>query len=414
MGPFFTIWIGQAFSLLGSQLVQFAVVWWLTKSTGSATTLALASLAALLPQVIIGPFAGALVDRWSRRTIMVVADAVVALATLVLAGLFWLDVAAVWTIYGLLLIRATGAAFHWPAMQASTTLMVPGKHLSRVAGLNQTLFGVAGILIPPLGALAVEALPMQTILAIDVATAIPAIGALLFIAVPQPSRLSPLEAASRGPSVWVDMREGLQFVLNWRALMVLSFVGVMVNMLGRAAGSLTPLLVVQHFGGGALQLGWWESAVGIGSVLGGAILGMWGGLRRRVVTQMLALAVDGLAVILIGLSPQDSFLLAVVLVFITGLLEAFVLGLSGAIGQSLIPPEMQGRVFSLLTSLTHGLAPLGLLLAGPTADGLGVRFWYVLTGIMITAMGAGALFVPAIVRIEDRAYRHRGSGDSDP
>jgi len=168
MKPFLIIWIGQAFSLLGSQLVQFALVWWLTRTTGSATMLALATLAALLPQILIGPFAGALVDRWSRRRVMIVADIAIALATLGLAVLFWLNVAQVWNIYVLLLIRATGAAFHWPAMQASTPLMVPQKHLSRVAGLNQTLSGLAGILIPPLGALAIEVLPMQGVLAIDV------------------------------------------------------------------------------------------------------------------------------------------------------------------------------------------------------------------------------------------------------
>jgi len=410
MRSFFTIWTGQAFSLLGSQLVQFAIVWWLTKTTGSATMLALASLAALLPQILIGPFAGALVDRWSRRTIMIVADTAIALATLVLAVLFWRNVAAVWNIYVLLLIRATGAAFHWPAMQASTTLMVPEKHLSRIAGLNQTLSGMAGILIPPLGAVAVEALPLQGVLAIDVATAIPAIASLLFIAIPQPARASTPETAGGSPSVWADMREGLRFVLNWKALMMLSAIGIAVNMLGQAAGSLTPIMVMQHFQGGALELGWWQSAVGIGAVLGGVILGVWGGFRRRVVTQMLALALDGLAIIVIGLSPKAAFLPAVAMIFFTGFLEAIVLGLSGAIAQAIIPPQVQGRVFSLLTSASQGLAPLGLLLAGPTADALGVRFWWLLTGIIIAVMGTGALLVPAIVRIEEQARQPSGSG----
>ena len=407
---FFVVWAGQAFSLLGSQLVQFAMVWWLTKTTGSATMLALASLAALLPQILAGPFAGALVDRWSRRTVLIVADMAIALTTLALAILFWLRVVEVWNVYVLLLIRATGAAFHWPAMQASTTLMVPERHLSRIAGLNQTLLGVAGILIPPLGALAVEALPMQSVLAIDVATAVPAVGALLFVAIPQPTRTSTPEMATRKPSVWTDMREGLRFVWSWKALMMLSVIGIMVNMLGRAAGSLTPILVTQHFQGGVLELGWWQSAVGIGSVLGGVILGVWGGFRRRVVTQMLALAADGLAIIVIGLSPKEAFLPAVAVIFVTGLLEAVVLGLSGAIAQAIIPPAMQGRVFSLLTSASQGLAPLGLLLAGPTADGLGVQFWYVLTGVIIAAMGTGALFVPAIVHVEEHAYRPARSG----
>ena len=297
MRPFFVIWTGQAFSLLGSQLVQFAIVWWLTRATGSATMLALATLVALLPQIILGPFAGALVDRWSRRVVMIVADTVIAVATLALALLFWRNVIQVWHIYLLLLVRAMGGAFHWPAMQASTPLMVPQKHLPRIAGLNQTLGGLAGILIPPLGALAIEALPMQGVLAIDVLTAAPAIVSLLFIAIPQPPRAPAPQAAAGGSSLWADMREGLHFVLGWRALLVLSMIGVLINMLGRAAASLTPILITQHFQGGALQLGWWQSAAGVGAVLGGVILGAWGGFRRRVVTQMAALVLDGLAII---------------------------------------------------------------------------------------------------------------------
>ena len=407
--PFITIWTGQAFSLLGSQLVQFALVWWLTKTTRSATMLALASLAALLPQILIGPFAGALVDRWSRRMILIFADTAIALATLVLALLFWLNIAAVWTIYMLLVIRATGAAFHWPAMQASTTLMLPKKHLSHLAGLNQVLFGAAGILIPPLGALAMEILPMQGILAIDVVTAIPAITALLFIAIPQPVRVLTPNMTSlkprRGalPPVLADMREGLKFIWGWKALMLFSVIGIVVNMLGRAAGSLTPILITQHYQGGVLELGWWQSAVGIGSVIGGILLGLWGGFRRRVVTQLLALALDGLVIILIGLSPANAFLFGLGSVFFVGLLETIVIGLGGAIGQAIIPPEVQGRVFSLLASVSQGLAPLGLLIAGPFADTFGVRLWWVLSGIFIAGMGAGAFFFPTIVHLEDRS-----------
>jgi len=166
---------------------------------------------------------------------------------------------------------------------------------------------------------------------------------------------------------------------------------------------------VQHFRGGALQLGWWQSAVVVGSVIGGAILGIWGGFRRRVVTQNLALALDGLAIIVIALCPKDAFWLAVVVVFFVGFLETMALGLGGAVAQAIIPPEMQGRVFSLLMSATQALAPLGLLLAGPTADAFGIQFWWILTGIMITVMGAGALFVPAVVHIEDKRPGAQGS-----
>ena len=112
MAPFVIIWIGQAFSLLGSQLVQFALIWWLTESTGSATVLATASLVGLLPQVVFGPLVGALVDRWNRRNVMLVADSVIALATVGLALLFWADVAQVWHIYLLMFVRATAGGLY--------------------------------------------------------------------------------------------------------------------------------------------------------------------------------------------------------------------------------------------------------------------------------------------------------------
>ncbi len=401
MKTFLIVWIGQAFSLLGSQLVQFALVWWLTKSTGSATVLALATLLALLPQIIIGPFAGAVVDRWSRRWIMLIADAAIAVATLLLAGLFWLDLANVWSIYGLILLRSTGAAFHWPAMQASTTMMVPREKLARVAGLNQTLAGVAGIFIPPLGALAMEALPMQAILVIDVVTAVPAVATLLVVSIPQPVRQS-LEVNAPKSSVWADLRQGFHFILGWKGLMMFSVIGLVINIFGRAAASLTPLLVTQHFLGGVLELGWFLGATGFGTLAGGLILGLWGGFKNRVFTMLLGLILDGLAIILISFSTPQAFGLALVAIFCVGFLETIVIGLNGAIFQAIIPPDVQGRVFALLMSLAQVSAPLGLIVAGPFADRFGITTWWMLTGLIIGGMGVAAFFIPSVVRIEEK------------
>src|SRR4030042_661907 len=138
---FFVMWGCQAPSLIGSALVQFALVWWLTIETESATVLAFAMMMAMLPQIVIGPFAGALVDRWNRRHVMIWADLSIALATAVLIVLFAADIQQVWHIYAILFVRSAGGAFQWPAMAASTTLMVPKKHLARVGGLNEAIQG---------------------------------------------------------------------------------------------------------------------------------------------------------------------------------------------------------------------------------------------------------------------------------
>ena len=189
--PFLIVWAGQAFSLLGSELVQFALIWWMTRESKSAVVLTTATIVSLLPRMLLMPFAGALVDRWRRRKILILADTFIALATLVLAGLFAAGIAEIWHIYFLLVVRSLGSVFHRPAMMASTTLMVPKKHLSRVAGMNETLSGALSIASPPLGALLMTIWPLQSILMIDVVTALAAIIPLFFIDVPQPSGWEP-------------------------------------------------------------------------------------------------------------------------------------------------------------------------------------------------------------------------------
>ena len=206
---FFTIWGGQAFSLFGSALVQFALIWWLTQETGSATVLATATLFGLLPQIVLGPFSGPLIDRWSRRLVMIFSDAGIAIATGVLAYLFWAGLVETWHVYAVLFIRSAGGAFHWPAMQASTTLMVPEKHLSRVAGMNQTLQGLVSIIAPPTGAVLIGWLPTQGVLMIDVVTAIIAILPLLFLPVPQPVRQVHPDSDGKHPTYWQDVKEGI-------------------------------------------------------------------------------------------------------------------------------------------------------------------------------------------------------------
>jgi DHA3 family macrolide efflux protein-like MFS transporter len=402
MRPFFTIWTGQAFSLLGSTLVQFALVWWLTRTTGSATVLALATMMAMLPQVIVSPLAGALVDRWNRRVVMIVADGLIALAVAVLALLYVVEGVQLWHIYVLMFLRAVGGAFHWPAMQASTSLMVPEKHLSRVAGLNQALQGLAAIVAPPLGALLLDTLPMQAVLAIDVLTAALAIFPLFFVHVPQPAHTAAVEGAARG-SVMADLRQGLRFLWGWPGMLMVIGIAMMVNLLLHPAMSLQPLLVTDHFGGGALELAWLQSAFGLGFVAGGITLSAWGGFKRRAVTGVLALALGGFGFALVGLAPAYAFSLAVGAMFFAGFMMVIVNGSVFAMLQAAVPAAMQGRVFTVVLSGSGIMAPLGLAIAGPVADALGVRAWFLAGGVVMVMMGLGALFVPAIMHIEDRA-----------
>ena len=397
--PFFTIWTGQAFSLLGSSVAGFALVWWLTKTTGSATVLATATLVAMLPGILLGPLAGALVDRWNRRLVMIVADSFVALVSAWLAYLFWVGAMRPWHVYVISLARAVGGCFHWPAMQASVSLMVPGKHLSRVAGFNQTLHGAMNIVAPPMGALLLSLLPLHGIMGIDVVTASLAILSLVVVFIPQPERTV---VSERGlPSVWQDVRAGFRYVRGWRGLTLLLVMAAIINFMIYPGFSLLPLLVSEHFHGQALQLGWMNSAWGIGIVLGGLILGVWGGFRRRMFTSLAGVAGMGLGFTLIGLAPGWTFVLALGATFFAGLMNPIANGPIHAMLQTLVAPEMQGRVFTLIGSATQAAAPLGLAVAGPLADIVGVKVWFVLGGVACLLIGVGGFFLPPIVHLED-------------
>jgi len=315
--PFFTIWTGQAFSLIGSRIVQFALVWWLTRLTGSATVLATASMVAIVPEIFLAPIAGAYVDRWNRRMVMIVADGVIALTLLWLAYLFWVDAVQIWHVYVVMAVRAVGGSFHWPAMQASTSLMVPEKHLTRVAGLNQTLNGALNIIGPPLGALLMGVMPLSSIMLIDVGTAALAILSLLFVHIPQPRRD---DMGVEKPTIWADMREGLRYIWGWSGLMTLIGVAMVVKVALTPAFSLLPLLVSQHFSGDAAQLSLLEAVAGVGIVAGGLILSVWGGFRRKIYTTMLGMIILGLSFVVLGLTPGGLFRMALASIFVVGLM----------------------------------------------------------------------------------------------
>lgn len=408
---FFTIWTGQQLSWLGSAVAQFALIWWVTETTGSATMLATATLVSLLPGIVLGPFIGALVDRWNRRLVMLAADALIALASAWLAYLFWIDALQMWHVYLIMVARSLGVSFHFPAMQASVPLMVPGKHLPRVAGLNQTIAGAVNIMSPPLGAMMLGILPLHAIMAVDVITAIFSVAPLLFIDVPQPPRAKPAAAGESKPSLWEDVKEGLRYIWGWPGLSALLGLAMLLNFIVSPAMTLLPILVTKHFGGGAVQLGWLNSSWGIGLVAGGLFLGVWGGFRRRIATMLLGIAGLGAALLVIGLTPASLFPLALAALFAGGVMNSLTNGVGFALIQGIVAPEMQGRVFMVMMSMANLISPLSMAVAGPVADAAGVRFLYLIAGAISFGIGTLAFFVPVVMNIEDNYQTQVSSKD---
>jgi len=397
---FFTVWTGQAFSLFGSALVQFALIWWLTKESGSATVLAIATLVGMLPMIVLGPFAGALVDRGNRRLIMIFADATIAVFSLLLAWLFVTGIVQIWHVYAIMAVRSLGGAFHFPAMSASTPLMVPEEQLTRVNGLNQTLQGINGLIAPPVGALLISILPTQGILLIDVGTAMLAILPLLFISIPQPKRHEDAENKEK-PGLVQDIRAALTYIRAWPGLVAILFMALFLNFLLVPTGALFPLLVTKHFEKGALELGLINSLEGIGIIAGGILLSVWGGFKKKIVTSMAGIILLGTAVMLLGFTPANLFSMALAAIFLMGFAIPITNGPIGALFQSVIRQDMQGRVMSLVSSAATAMAPLGLLIAGPLSDAFGIRVWFWMGGLFCLFIGVAGFFIPTVMNIEN-------------
>ncbi len=392
---FAPIWIGQAASLIGSQIASFALVWWMTVTTGSATVLATATIATILPGIVLGPVIGAYVDRWDRKRVMIIADLASALAAGALGVLFLTGAIEVWHIYAAAFVRGIAGYFHLSAMRAATTLLVPPAQFTRVAGLNQMLAAAVGLLAPPLGALAVSIAPIHALMWLDVATALLAIAPLLFVIVPKPP------ARAEETHLLQDIREGFSFILAWRGMVLTTIVSVVLNFLLAPALALTPLLATKHFGGGALEIAYITAAMSVGLLVGGGLVAVMGGFKNRIAVSIWGVIAMGVAGLATAFAPPGYFYVAIAGLVALGVANAFANAPMAAIFQTVVPPELQGRVLTLIYSLCAAGMPIGLAIAGPLTDWLGPQIWFQVGAIACIVMGAIEFSSRAIMTIEN-------------
>jgi DHA3 family macrolide efflux protein-like MFS transporter len=373
MKKFFVLWSSQAASLFGSAVVQFALAWYLARETGSATVLSIALIVAIIPYIILGPFVGPLVDRWSRKYIMIFADLLTAALTAVLVVLFFTGTIQIWHIYVIMAGRSIGDAFQNPALSAAIPMIVPEKHLVRANGFFQMLQSAIKIVAPLAGAFLMETLDMQWVLSVDIATAVIAIACLLPLIIPQPPRTT-LPAKS---NYFAEMRQGFSYIWARPGLAMLIGMVALLVFFAVPAANLFPIMVQSHLEGNVIMLGWIGAASGIGGILGGLVMGAWGGFKKRIITAILGFAIMIPCSIGVGLTSVDIFYTTTVPAMIfMGIGNAFVSAPLAAIMNAVVAKDIQGRVFAIQGSIVTLAMPLGLLLAGPVADAFDIRSLY--------------------------------------
>lgn len=391
---YWSVFSGQALSLIGSALTQFVLLWWITDTTGSVSALATAGTAALLPQALLSPFGGVLADRYSRRVLMIAADAISAVCMLVLILLFLTGRIELWHIYTMMLVRSAMQAFQTPAAAASTAMLVPESFLSRAAGLNQTLQSLMTIAAAPLGALAIGVMPIGLALAIDVVTAILGILPLLIFRIPQ-MRYKP----EHGTGLWIEFSEGVRLVWDDPGLRRLyALLGAVVLVIMPSA-TLVPLLVKEHFGGGATEAALLEAVGGVGMLIGSIVITALAP-QKYVRWVLSGFALSCFAFALASLMPGNSLELALIWWGLSGIMFVIGNGPFMALLQTTVPNRLQGRVLSLLNTIMGLAAPAGLLIATPLGELIGIRWLFIATGVAGGCVSLAGFFSPVLLRLD--------------
>lgn len=421
MKTFLTLWIGQLVSMIGSGLTAFALGVWIFNETGEATPFAFTILFAQMPRILLAPIAGAYVDRWSRRRVMILADTGNALVTLTAVALILSGALEVWHIYAMALIGSVFSAFQGPAYTASISLLVPKKELGRANGLVQTSQALEMLLAPIIAGVLFVTVGLRGVILIDFVTYFFAIGALLIIHIPQPELSDTEQEEER--SLRNDITYGWRYLRGQPGLFGLLLYFALVNFLLNFAVVLNGPLVLSF--ASASALGIVQTIFGIGMLAGGVAMSAWGGGQNRAATIVGAVAVSALGLTITGLRP--SVLSISIGLFVLMFCVPFAAGASQAIFQSKVAPAIQGRVFAMRDAISRSTMPLAFLFAGVLADhvfepllreegalaatwvgqflgtgaGRGMGLMFVLSGLLLIVVSAVAWANPHIRLIDE-------------
>ncbi|NVM45640.1 MAG: MFS transporter [Candidatus Lokiarchaeota archaeon] len=375
------LWSAQLFSIMGSAVVNFAITWWITVLTGSATLLSISVFIYVLPMAFLTPVAGVLADRWSRKKLVAIADSLQALTTVWVIILFAFGVAdplAVMLITGL---RGICQAFHVPTINAITPTMVPKDKISRMNGFNYLFSSLISIVGPVLGALLYELFQgdISLILWIDIITFIIAFIPLLFTKIPEVER-SPIE--EKKDSFLFEFKTGIKTIRLIPGLLTLLLLSMLLNFLLMPFNVLLPYYVEVIHDGSAADFAFIMVFFQIGMVLGALLTSVKKEWKRKVFTYFGSLMV--ICVMLSGytFAPNGSFLFLAIGNFVVGFLLPIGNTIYMTIIQTTVPNDKMGRVISIDQSISSLIAPFGALISGPLADVIGARIVFFLSSII--------------------------------
>lgn len=381
----------QGLSLLGSMVVQYALMWHLTMQTQSGQVMTLAVLVGFVPMLLISPFSGVWADRLNKRYLIAASDGLAAVSTVALMAALFAGYDDLWVILTAMALRAVGQAVQTPAVGAILPEIVPEHALMKINGYNGSLQAAIGVLSPVLAGALLTVLPMKWVLAIDVVTAAAAIVFMLALV-----RVPHLPHVSDEPTTALrDIVDGVKYVVTHRFVGRLNWYFAVTSFLIAPVVFLTPLQVTRSFSNEVWRLTVIEMAFFVGMILGGIVIGKWGGFKRKSASVATAIFVFGIISALLGI-PQ-SFVTYNLLMFVFGLVVPMESAPFTTLVQTSVEPRYLGRVMSLIAVVQSGTMPVAMLLFGPLADQVAIEYILLVAGLLL-AVGGLLMLIDRVIR----------------
>lgn len=368
----------QGISLFGSALVQYAMTWHITLTTQSGRYATMAIICGFLPTLLLSPFAGVWADRYNRKTLIMLGDGMIALATLILAIIYMSGYRPIWLLFVVMAARSLGTAVQTPCVGAMLPDIVPTEQLTRINGLNGSLQSAIMLVSPMLAGALLGLVSLEIIFFIDVITAAIAISMLLLF-LRLPARDKPEKQNS---NYLHELKQGFAYVGKQRYLRNFFIYCTVLYLLIAPVAFLTPLQVTRTFGGDVWRLTAIEVAFAGGMTLGGLAIAAWGGLKNRVHTLGISFVVMGVLTVLLGL--PSYFWLYLTIMCLAGIAMPFFNTPAMVLLQERVEPEYMGRVFGVMTMISSSMMPLGMLVFGPLADVVAIETLLIITGTVMT------------------------------
>ena len=371
--------ISQNISIFGSAVVEFAIIWYITLETSSGTWLMLSTICSMVPHIFVSLWGGVWADRYNRKHLIMLADTFIALATLGIAIAFWSGFRHMGLLLAVSVVRSVGAGIQIPAVNAIYPQLVPKANLTKIQGVNQTLYSLLMLLAPAVGGMLLATVDIAWAFMVDVVSAAFAVLIMGFI------KVEKLERTDEKESVLADLKQGIDYAFRHPLLRGIIICYAFSFFLITPASVLTPLLIERSYGGEVWKLTANEVFWTIGSLIGGVFVSLYGDFKDKVGAIAKGFVAHGITFVLLGLARNFTFYLIVM--GTSGFFMPIVATAETVLIQEITEPTMLGRVFSIVHIIAASSMPVAILIFGPLADVVSVEKILSVSGALLVLVG---------------------------